>query len=340
MNGMVSWLHFGDLHIDCRNEQNYADFLTLIEEANRHLTSSIDFAFLPGDNADNGAAEEYELIREALDRFALPVHAITGDHDRADDTLRLFQQFLSPALHRSFSRDGYHFVFLNSLAVWNPPRFGLGPEQLAWLQNELVRASVAGLSSVLFMHAYPSEHGDDAQALRSLIEEHEVLMVEMGHTHYNELASDGRTVYATTRSTGQIEEGSPGFSVTTLDDKVVSWKFKPIEEWPLVMITSPGDYRLIVDPAQVVCRKIQVRARAWGEGLQSVSLAVGAAREQLMTRSTGAVWSCEWDSARVPDGLHLLTVRARTFAGQCAEDKIVALVSQPGLDTGADRKPR
>ncbi len=105
------------------------------------------------------------------------------------------------------------------------------------------------------------------------------------------------------------------------------------------MITSPGDYRLIVDPAQVVCRKIQVRARAWGEGLQSVSLAVGAAREQLMTRSTGAVWSCEWDSARVPDGLHLLTVRARTFAGQCAEDKIVALVSQPGLDTGADRKP-
>ncbi len=71
-------LHFGDLHIDCRNEQNYADFLTLIEEANRHLTSSIDFAFLPGDNADNGAAEEYELIREALDRFALPVHAITG----------------------------------------------------------------------------------------------------------------------------------------------------------------------------------------------------------------------------------------------------------------------
>lgn len=38
------------------------------------------------------------------------------------------------------------------------------------------------------------------------------------------LANDGRTVYAATRSTGQIEEGPAGFSVTTLDDGVVSWK--------------------------------------------------------------------------------------------------------------------
>ena len=225
MNKMVSWLHFGDLHIDGKDEPNYTDFQTLVDEANSHLMPGIDFALLPGDNADNGTADEYALVREALGRFALPFHAITGDHDRAGGNLDLFQEYLSPSLYQSFSLQGYHFVLLNSLAVWNPPRFGLGSGQLSWLHQELAGAAARKSPSVLFMHAYPSEHGADADALRSLIADHEVLLVEMGHTHYNELANDGRTIYAATRSTGQIEEGPPGVSVTTLDDSVVSWKF-------------------------------------------------------------------------------------------------------------------
>jgi Icc protein len=50
----------------------------------------------------------------------------------------------------------------------------------------------------------------------------------MGHTHYNELANDGRTLYTATRSTGQIEEGPVGFSVTNIDGDVISWKFLPL----------------------------------------------------------------------------------------------------------------
>jgi len=46
-------------------------------------------------------------------------------------------------------------------------------------------------------------------------------------THYNELANDGRTIYAATRSTAQLE-------------------FKPLSEWPLAVITS-GDQRLMID---------------------------------------------------------------------------------------------
>jgi len=338
----ISWLHFGDLHMAVWDDQNFADFLALIDEANRNLVPGVEFALLPGDNTDDGEADEYELVQQAIDRCTLPVHAITGDHDRAAGSLDLFQKHLSPKLHRSFSLRGYHFVLLNSLAVWNPPAFGLGPEQTEWLRKDLAAATAEGLPSVLFMHAYPSEHGADAETLRSLIDEHRVLMVEMGHTHYNELGNDGKTIYATTRSTGQIEEGPPGFSITTLDDSVVSWKFKPIGEWPLVMITSPSDQRLIANPAhpaQVVRGEVEVRARAWGEKVQSVSLAIGTGWEEQMTRSTESVWSCEWDSTRVPDGLHVLTVRAQSLSGECAEDKILALVRQDGVYPSADRKP-
>jgi hypothetical protein len=35
----------------------------------------------------------------------------------------------------------------------------------------------------------------------------------------------GQTIYATTRSTGQIEEGPVGFSIANLDNGVVSWKY-------------------------------------------------------------------------------------------------------------------
>jgi hypothetical protein len=45
----------------------------------------------------------------------------------------------------------------------------------------------------------------------------------MGHTHYDEIAHDGHAIYTATRSTGQIEEGPVGFSVTNLDHGVVSW---------------------------------------------------------------------------------------------------------------------
>ncbi len=337
----ISWLHFGDLHIAGWDDQNFEDFLALIDEANRHLKPGVDFALLPGDNADDGEADEYELVQQAIDRCTLPVHAITGDHDLAAGSLDLFQAYLSPKLHRSFSLKGYRFVLLNSLGVWNPPEFGLGPEQTEWLSKDLAAATAEGLPSVLFMHAYPSEHCDDAETLRSLIAEHRVLMVEMGHTHYNELANDGKTIYGTTRSTGQIEEGPPGFSITTLDDSIISWKFKPIGEWPLVMITSPSDQRLIVTPAcssQIVRGTIEVRARVWGADIKSVGLRIGDGPTQQMACGVDATWSTEWDSTRVPDGLHLLTVRAQPRSKECAEDKILALVMQEGVYPSAKRK--
>ena len=51
----------------------------------------------------------------------------------------------------------------------------------------------------------------------------------MGHTHYNELAHDGRTLYAAARSVGQNEDGSVGYAVAAIDGAVTSWRFKPLD---------------------------------------------------------------------------------------------------------------
>ncbi len=89
----------------------------------------------------------------------------------------------------------------------------------------------------------------------------------MGHTHYNEMANDGRTIYTTTRSMGQIEEGPPGFSITAIDGDVVSWKFKERGPCPFAMITSPSDEELITQPhspRHMVRNNIPIRAILWG----------------------------------------------------------------------------
>lgn len=331
MKDIISWVHFGDLHIADWQDQNYTDFLNLIGEVNRYLTTGVDFALLPGDNADDGEEDQFELVQRAITRCRLPVYSIAGDHDCASGDLDCFARYLSPLPYQSFARGGYHFALLNSVACWRAPRFGLGSEQIGWLEDDLATAAEDGLRSVLFMHAYPSEHDEDADAISCLIRRHRVLVVDMGHTHYNELASDGQTVYATTRSTGQIEEGSAGVSIVTVDHSVVSWKFKPIFEWPLAMVTSPSDHRLIIDtecPQQLVRGLIDVRARVWGEGIASVRLRVGG-REPVDMASIGeAVWSVEWDSVLASDDLHWLVVEVSDRSGRVARDAIRVLVNQ------------
>jgi hypothetical protein len=74
-----------------------------------------------------------------------------------------------------------------------------------------------------------------------------VRLIDMGHTHYNEIANDGHTLHTATRSTGQVEEGSVGFSVANLDSRSVSWRFFELGKRPAVMITSPSDERLMAD---------------------------------------------------------------------------------------------
>jgi 3',5'-cyclic AMP phosphodiesterase CpdA len=216
MNETISWIHFGDLHISNEGEQNQTDFLHLIAEANRYLRSDIVFCLLPGDNADDAEADQYDVVEKAISLCEFAVEAIPGDHDKAGGSLDLFRNCFPAPLPRSLSRGIAHFVFLNSVSHWQPPQFGLGAEQMEWLRDDLAAAHRSGQSIIVFMHAYPSEH-EAAGELATLFRERGVSLVEMGHTHYNELANDGRTLYAATRSTGQIEEGPVGFSVTTLD---------------------------------------------------------------------------------------------------------------------------
>jgi 3',5'-cyclic-AMP phosphodiesterase len=330
----LTWAHVGDLHITGEHEPNYRDFLSVIEAMNTHLAGHIDFCVLPGDNADDGSAEQYSLIRRGLERLTIPLHVIPGDHDRKPGDLRAFYQGLGlKALPNAATAGGYRCLFLDVVSPGTGgPDFAVGQVQLKWLQSELESASNSSQRSVVFMHAYPADLKADGEAVRRLLRQHQVTLVDMGHTHYNELTNDGTTIFATTRSTGQIEEGAVGFSIVSLNRGVVSWRFKPLRSpWPFVMITSPADHRLVTDvtrPEHVVADDLTVTARTFGARMISVCRCrLNEERWVSMHRSATLP---QWElTCEAPSTQFTVTVEATDASGKSDTDTIV--VATPGF---------
>jgi Icc protein len=341
---ILSWVHFGDLHLTHPEEQNDLDFRALVTNANANLKEQIDFAVLPGDNAEDGTEQQFALVRRTIDKLEIPLEIIPGDHDAKSGSLDFYRQWLEPELWRARSIGGYRCIFLNARDNGKPKGFGFCSEQLDWLAAELDTAGRADEPAVLFLHTYPSELGESALKVQALMRKHRVLMVDMGHTHYNEIANDGRTIYAATKSTGQIEEGPVGFSIANIDGGVVSWKFVPLGEWPLVIITTPADQDFIIDPKkpdQVVRGIVEVRAKAWdAQGVVSATCRIDDEPWRPMRPiGTNAMWSCTWNASEVADGLHDITVQARSADGRMGDDIISVLTSQSGGYQARPRKP-
>jgi hypothetical protein len=325
--GAVSWVHFGDLHITGENEPNHQDFLALIEHVNANLAGHIDFAVLPGDNADDGTEEQFRLVKHAVDGLRVPLHILPGDHDRKPGSLDAYYEVLgAERLPKAITVSGHRCLFLDIVSAGTGgPDFRLGADQIQWLERELAGAERADLRRVVFMHAYPADLRENAKQVRDIFARYRVAAVDMGHTHYNELANDGNTIYAATRSTGQIEEGPVGFAVAAIDRGIVSWRFKPLDAaWPFVLITSPADHRLVTNleaADQVVHGQFDVRALAWsGHGIAACSCRIDDGPWLAMSQVSGTP---SWQrGCEAPNRDFDLTVRSSDAAGNSDADTI------------------
>ncbi|HEY0912538.1 MAG TPA: metallophosphoesterase [Bradyrhizobium sp.] len=264
----LRFVHIGDLHLTEAGLQNHLDLRRIVDDVNRNMRGRIDFVFLPGDNADDGTAEQFRVVHDELSRLDVPWHVIPGDHDFKPRSLDNFYGALGARKSPYATEIGRcRCIFLDVVSGGSGgPDFRLGSSGTSWLRKQLDQAHRDRTTAVVFMHAYPADLGDEAEELAALLDEGPVALVDMGHTHYNELANDGRTIYAATRSTGQIEEGEAGFSFIAVDDGVVSWRFKTLgSPWPFVMITSPADRRLATTANQIEGATCAIRASAVGE---------------------------------------------------------------------------
>ncbi|WP_428493564.1 metallophosphoesterase family protein [Rhodopila sp.] len=329
---ILSWLHIGDLHITRADQENHRDLLRIVDLAQGLPAGSVDFALLPGDNADDGTPEQFALVRDAVAGLPMALHILPGDHDFKPRSLDAFHDVLgAERLPKSIAVQGHRCLFLDVVSAGTGgPDFRLGDAQLAWAEQEIEHAAAAGRDAVIFMHTYPADLRHGAQRIGALLAHPHVTCVDMGHTHYNELANDGGTIFMTTRSTGQIEEGPPGFSIATVDRRGMSWRFKTLDQaWPCVVITCPVDRRLVTRHTET--QPHLVRAKVIGDApIETVEARIDDGDWTAMTPVPDA--PAVWQTA-APQG-ERVTVRARDSRGRLDQDQ----VHPPGPDWTPPRR--
>ncbi len=320
-NTPLIYAHLGDLHITNAKEQNYIDLLSIIAQLETECAGKLDFVYLPGDNADNGRPQQYKLVATALKMLSVPVHIITGDHDMEQGSLDNFYRYLyTEKLPKAIEVNSVRCLFLDICGPGTGgPDFKMEQAQMDWLRQELQSAQSNNQKAVIFTHTYPDDLTGDSetQMLNQLIADYKVVLVDMGHTHYNELANNGQTIFAATRSTGQIEEGPVGYTLVSVDNGVVSWRFKSLHDaFPLVMVTSPTDYRLKTDRAPAPNGMTAVHAVVFGHrAVQEVACSADGMHWQTMTLSgDGKTWSADVDLTNAA----MLTVKATDASGRPA----------------------
>jgi 3',5'-cyclic-AMP phosphodiesterase len=136
-----------------------------------------------------------------------------------------------------------------------------------------------------------------------------------------QLANDGRTLYSATRSTGQIEEGPVGYSVTNIDGNDVSWRFVELGKLPVVVITSPIDERLLRKSSETPPGNLKVRAKFWGDAQAERATAhLGGQSVSMKPVGNSQVW--EADVSAPHEGVYSLGVSIVDARGNVATDEI------------------
>ncbi|MBW4039060.1 MAG: metallophosphoesterase [Acidobacteria bacterium] len=324
--GVVSWVHIGDLHTTDADGQNLLDLRVIVDEVNGAFKGASSFVYLPGDIANEGSAEEYAMVREALDELKVPWFTVIGDHDVHERSFANYLASMSSSKHYGFVVGTVRFLALNAFDEPDPGCFCVMDAQMEWVRREIADAKTRMESVVILMHCYPSDLKRGGQRLRELMGQGDVRVVDMGHTHYNEVANDGRVIYTATRSTGQIEEGSVGFSVTNIDNGCVSWKFFELDALPAVMITTPVDEHFVTESTLETLEASQsvvVRVKIWDRDEVCQVTAVWGGQEMGMAQVQGSnVWQAEIDVEGMAEGTYTLSVSAATRDGRSGSDRI------------------
>ena len=142
-----------------------------------------------------------------------------------------------------------------------------------------------------------------------------IAAIVCGHTHYWQLANDGRNIAVATRSIGDPEGGPPGYTLACFHGDDLAVAFRSVEDrGPIAMITHPRESILATGPAHVVRGPDQIRVRTWPEdtvtevrgrvhGGPWVTLEV----DELV----GSCWSAPLHGDRLCKGEHTLEVEVR-----------------------------
>jgi Icc protein len=194
-----------------------------------------------------------------------PIQHVIGNHDvfglapssgvSVDDPMygkQAFEQRFAAKTYRSFDRNGYHFLLLDSIGITPDRQFDarIDPEQIAWIKSDLA-ATPSATPVIVVTHCplvsaapqyappFPSHTPNlstylvgNAFEVLPLFEGHNVIAVLQGHTHLNETVYWRNVPYITSGAVcgnwwrGPLLGTPEGFTVLELAGGKVDWHYE------------------------------------------------------------------------------------------------------------------
>jgi Icc protein len=188
----MKFIHVTDLHLTPPGEllwglDPHARLASCMADIARHHGDAI-FCAITGDLAERGDIAAYRALRREIEALPIPTALLIGNHDDRDNFRAIFGG--GDFIQRRISRDGSHFVFIDTLK--GPPSSAgrYDAPRRRWLAETL--SECGGEPVYLFMHHPPFDIGhrlmdliklEEAEEFAALLDGHAVKHLFFGHAH-------------------------------------------------------------------------------------------------------------------------------------------------------------
>jgi hypothetical protein len=192
----------------------------------------------------------------------------------------------------------------------------LSDEQVIWFRYEVDAALARDERVIVFQHHYPFkvwEHfaGPGIEEWRNVMQTRPITALFSGHTHYGQMANDGRNVYVVSRSIGDPEGGPAGYAIVHLDEEDLAVTYRSRERrGPIALITRPRRLILATKPAHIVTGPTEGHARGWSTvPITSSQARIDEGSWSDIRQTDEMTWSFPIPGDTLAKGEHTLEVR-------------------------------
>ena len=218
-----TFLQISDSHVGFDKAANPNALGTLQEAIAKvkALPSKPAFMIHTGDITHLSKPKQFDDAEQVIGGAGLDVHYVPGEHDNLDDMpgksyLERHGKNAMGTGWYSFNQNGVHFIGLVNVMNLKAGGMGmLGPEQLAWLADD-VKGLSASTPIVVFAHiplwTISKDWGwgtDDSEQALSLLKSFGSVTVLNGHIHQLMQKVEGKVTFYTARSTA-FPQPAPG----------------------------------------------------------------------------------------------------------------------------------
>ncbi len=157
-NKSIKVLQITDSHLFAKNQEMFGvkcneNFLRVIEKIKQHA-KPFDFILATGDISQDESQEAYQLFRDTLAQFKVPIYWIPGNHDDLIKMQAIFQQSPYFFHQQNLTVGDWEFIFVDTKIQGKDTGF-ISDEELNKLGKLLAQSQASRVAIVMHHHPIP-----------------------------------------------------------------------------------------------------------------------------------------------------------------------------------------